>query len=98
MKTDSGSTRIRRPKWNWPAVSQSQSVEAWTRSSWSRLQSEKNVTQAATKEIPTDGGARSPGARRERLGPGAVIAPAAKSGESRQIQAAPVTRAGSRAC
>ncbi len=58
MKTESGSTRMRRSKWYGPAVSQRQSVDGCERSLGESPRSSAKVTTAATNEAPTDAVAR----------------------------------------
>ena len=58
MKTESGSTRMRRPKSSCPAVSQLQSVDGCERSSGESPSRSAKVTTAATKETATEPVAR----------------------------------------
>src|SRR5262245_15057948 len=90
MNTDTGSTRILRPKSRLPAVSQRQAVDGCERSDGLSPSMTAKETSAATKAPATAAVARKPAARLDIAVPRSVISAAAPSGRKRQTQAAAI--------
>src|SRR5437764_4822153 len=86
MKTLSGSTRIDRPKFRFPAESHVHAVERCVRSCGERVSIVEKATTAAANERNTEPVEITPAARRERRLPPRAIAATAASGAKRQIQ------------
>ena len=94
MNTESGSTRIDRPKWMFPAESHVHAVETCDRSLGSRVSIAAKATTAATNESATEPVEIIPAARREKRSPPSAITATAASGRKRQIQAAVISGMG----